>query len=252
VSRRLGLALACLVVGSAACSPSPSGSGDDARTVLTVFAASSLTDPFGKIGDAFSDEHENVQVAFSFAGSSDLVAQIRSGAPADVLATADEVTMSKAGDALASAPRLFATNTLTIAVPAGNPAGVEGLEDLGDDALDVVVCAPQVPCGAAAATVATRAGVNIRPVSEESNVVDVLSKVASGEADAGLVYVTDIASADGDVDAVDIPAARTAVNRYPMAVVEGSERAELARDFVDFVLGARGQAILRESGFGEP
>jgi molybdate transport system substrate-binding protein len=248
VSRRLALAAAAVVLGGlAGCG----AEGSEGTTTLTVFAASSLTEPFEQIGDAFADEHDGVQVVFSFGGSSDLATQIRGGAPADVFASADVATMAGVDEGGLTAPsRRFATNTLTIAVPAGNPAGVERFDDLEDPGLDVVVCAPQVPCGAATARVQDAAGVDLRPVSEERNVTDVLSKVATGEADAGLVYVTDFARAGGDVDEVGIPEAKDVVNAYPIAVVEDTAHPGLAREFVDFVLSPAGQDVLADAGFG--
>lgn len=228
------------------------GSDDDRR--LVVLAASSLTAPFEEIADEFEAEHPGVEVRLSFAGSSDLVAQVREGAEADVLATADTRTMGEARDAglAADAPSIFAANTLVIAVPPGNPAGVRDLADLSRPGLDLVRCAPEVPCGAAADRVADAAGVRLAPVSEEQSVTDVLAKVRAGEADAGLVYVTDVRAADGEVDAVAIPEAAAAVNHYPIAALEGSERPDLARAFVDLVLGVVGRRTLADHGFGPP
>lgn len=247
MTRRLAV-LAAAVMGLVAC-----GSEDRSDTVLTVFAAASLTDSFEEIGETFESEREGVRVTYSFAGSSDLASQIRGGAPADVFASADEASMAKAVEAglMSGAPRVFVTNMLTIAVPEGNPEGVGGLDDLTSDELDVVICAPQVPCGVAAAKVQEGAGVDIEPASEEQSVTDVLTKVAAGEADAGLVYVTDIARAAG-VTAVDFPESAAAVNRYPIGVVGSSEQSELAREFVTHVLSRAGQAVLDEAGFGKP
>lgn len=224
------------------------GAGDD-DIVLTVFAAASLTEPFEDIAERFEAEHDGVRVELALAGSADLVTQVRGGAPADVLATADEATMAEVEkDGLVTEPTVFATNTLTIAVAAGNPQGVERLEDLG--ALDVVVCAPAVPCGAATRRLETAAGVDLRPVSEEQSVTDVLNKVVAGEADAGLVYVTDARRASRETDSVPVPEAQDVVNRYPIAVLEDSEHPALAREFVDLVLGDR--AVLPDEGFGPP
>jgi molybdate transport system substrate-binding protein len=243
----VGLAGALLLPVAAGCSSDGAVRSDDA---LTVYAAASLTATFERIGDEFEARHEGVTVDFSFAGSSDLVAQIQEGAPADVLATADEATMDRlVADGLEGAtPRLFASNTLRIAVPPGNPAGVADLRDLAGEGLDVVVCAPEVPCGAAARTVAAAAGVELRPVSEEQSVTDVAGKVRTGEADAGLVYLTDVVAAAGELEGVDFPESGAAVNGYPIAPVAGGN-ASLAREFVDLVLGETGQAVLREAGF---
>ena len=229
--------------------------GDDAgeATTITVFAASSLTDTFEEIGGRFEAENDNVTVEFSFGGSSDLVTQIQGGAPADVFASADEATMAKAAadDLTATHAETFATNTLTIAVPTTNPARIDGLVDLTRQDLDVVLCAPKAPCGAAAVKVEDAAGVDIKPVSEEPNVTGVLNKVATGEADAGLVYVTDIARADG-VEAVDFGESSSAVNSYPIAPMADSTSPAVAQDFVDFVLGPAGQDVLADAGFGSP
>lgn len=240
-------AVALLLTAGCASGGTGTAAGD---TTLTVFAAASLTATFEEIGAEFERTHEGVDVAFSFAGSSDLVAQVQEGAPADLVASADEATMERlTADGLAGAdPVAFASNTLRIAVPAGNPADVSGLADLAGD-LDVVVCAPEVPCGAATQRVARRAGVELSPVSEERSVTDVLAKVTTGEADAGLVYVTDVAAAGGAVEGVAFPEAAAAVNVYPIAAVAGSPHADLARAFVDLVLAETGQRILRDAGF---
>lgn len=236
-----------------------SAEGDAAApTTLTVFAAASLTDTFEDLADRFAESHDGVDVQLSFAGSSDLVTQIREGAPADVVATADERTMQSLveDDLVAAEPQNFVSNTLVIAVPTGNPERIEGLADLTGGGLDVVVCAPQVPCGAATETVAESAGVEIDAVSEEPAVTDVLGKVANGQADAGLVYRTDASGAD-EVDAVEFPESDDAVNLYPIAPVADAgnadaENAEAAQQFVDFVLSDEGRAVFDAAGFGAP
>ena len=226
--------------------------GAEDGTTLTVYAAASLTRSFEQLGERFEAEHDGVEVTFSFAGSSDLVAQLRSGAPADVFASADEANMEKlTADGLeGSAPKLFATNTLRIAVPPDNPAGVRTLADLAEPGVDLVVCAPEVPCGAAAQAVAEEAGVTLDPVSEEQSVTDVLGKVASGEADAGLVYVTDVVAAGDAVRGIDFPESGSVVNGYPIATVAGSDEPGLAEEFVELVLGEEGQRLLADAGFG--
>lgn len=245
---RIALAVG-LTVGLAGCTDD----GDDATT-LRVFAAASLTDTFTELGERFEAENPGVTVEFSFDGSSTLVTQLQEGAPADVFASADTTTMDQAvdDDLLADNPVDFATNTLEIAVPPGNPADIEDLADLADPDAVVVVCAPAVPCGAASTAVERAAGIDLAPVSEEQNVTDVLNKVASGEADAGLVYVTDIARAGGSVLGVPFAEADRAVNRYPIAALRSSIRAELARAFVDFVTGTVGRDVLADAGFGAP
>ncbi|MCH8614286.1 molybdate ABC transporter substrate-binding protein [Arsenicicoccus dermatophilus] len=225
----------------------------DARTV-TVLAAASLERAFTRLGQDFERTHPGVRVRFSFAGSSDLVAQLEQGAPADVLATADERTMGKAvaGSLVSGVPTPFATNTLTIVTAPGNPRGVTSLADLAKDGTQVVVCAPQVPCGAAATAVQHAAGVTLDPVSEEQSVTDVLGKVTSGQADAGLVYRTDAAGAGGAVAGVPFPEAATAVNVYPIAVTAASKGSGDAAAFVDLVRGPTGRAVLTQLGFQSP
>ncbi len=245
---RLGVAVAAVAaVALTGCSASGRGDGE----VLTVYAASSLTAPFQELGKAFEADHAGVTVEFSFAGSSDLVAQIQEGAPADVLASADEATMATltADDLAGAPPASFASNTLEIVVPPDNPAGIRSLADLESPDVQLVVCAPEVPCGAAAERLAALAGVTLTPVSEEQKVTDVLAKVSSGEADAGLVYVTDVQAAGDDVTGIEVPEATSVVNLYPIATVAGSDHAALAQEFVDLVLSSAGQRSLREAGF---
>lgn len=230
--------------------------GDDAASdrTLTVYAAASLTDPFEQIAADFEAARDGVDVELSFAGSSDLVAQIQQGAPADVLASADTANMTKlVNDGLvAGPPAEFATNTLMIAVPPGNPAGVASLADLAADDLNLVVCAPGVPCGAAAERVEAAAGLTFSPVSEEQSVTDVLNKVVTGEADAGLVYVTDVRAAGDQVEGIEFPESDDAVNVYPVAALSGSREPELAQEFVEAVLGPDGQRVLADAGFRAP
>lgn len=223
------------------------------ETALQVYAASSLTSTFTELGERFEAEHDGVSVSFSFGGSSDLVAQLQQGASADVVATADTANMDKLSAAeLVGDPTEFATNTLQIAVPPDNPAGITSFRELARPGLNLVVCAPEVPCGAAAQQVAEQAGIVLDPVSEEQSVTDVLGKVASGEADAGLVYVTDVRAAGEAVTGIPIPAARSVVNTYPIATVTDSGEPELAREFVDLVTGSTGQQLLGDAGFGAP
>lgn len=227
-------------------------SGDDGRT-LTVFAASSLRAPMEEVAAAFEDEH-GVGVRLSYGGSADLVAQVADGAPADVVATADTATMDRLADddLLDGAPVPFATNTLTIAVPPGNPADVGSLADLAGDDVRLVACAPQVPCGAAATKAADAADVTLTPVSEEQAVTDVLAKVRAGEADAGLVYVTDVLGADGDVEGIDFAEAAEAVTTCVAGVVAGDGSDALARAFVRALAAPHGLETLARAGFGAP
>jgi molybdate transport system substrate-binding protein len=228
--------------------------GDDSEEpdTLTVYAAASLTATFEQIGEEFEAQHDGVEVELSFGGSSDLVAQIQEGAPADVFASADLANMDKltAAGLEGQEPQSFATNSLQIAVAPGKPLGIAALADLTGSGVNLVVCAPEVPCGAAAEKAAEAAGVDLAPVSEEQSVTDVLAKVTSGEADAGLVYVTDVTAAGDAVLGIDFPEASAAVNTYPITTVSDSEAADLAAEFVELVLSEKGQAILREAGFG--
>lgn len=221
---------------------------------ITVFAAASLQQTFTRIGKDYERAHPGTTVRFSFAGSSDLVTQIQNGAPADVFASADERNMQEltAAHLIDGSAEPVATNTLQIAVAPGNPERIHDLDDLTAPGLQVVTCAAPVPCGAATQEVERTAGVTLRPVSEEQSVTDVLGKVESGQADAGLVYVTDVRGAGGKVDGVAFDAARKVVNTYPIGVVKDSPNAELARSFSAFVRSEDGQQVLAAAGFGAP
>ncbi len=236
----------------------PSGPGSPAPAAITgevtVFAAASLKSTFTELGARFENDHPGTKVTFNFAGSSDLVAQLAQGAPADVLASADTTTMTRALDdgLVAGVPADFATNTLTIVTPPGNPAGIASFADLADSAVQVVVCAPQVPCGAATEKVENATGVTLTPVSEESGVTDVLGKITSGQADAGLVYVTDAASAGDRVTAIPFPESSDAVNTYPIATLTEATNPSAAQTFVGLVTGPQGREVLSAAGFGTP
>jgi molybdate transport system substrate-binding protein len=244
------LSLLALTLPLAGCGDGAAG-GD---TTLTVYAAASLTATFEQLADEFEKEHDGVAVKLSLGGSSDLVTQIQEGAPADVFASADTATMDTlVQDDLADGdPEDFATNVLEITVPPGNPAGIESLQDLGRAGVNLVACAPEVPCGAASRAVAEKAGVTLDPVSEEQSVTDVLAKVTSGEADAGLVYVTDVRAAGDDVEGVTFPESDQVVNTYPIVPVADAPEPDLATEFVDLVLSDTGQQILADAGFGQP
>jgi molybdate transport system substrate-binding protein len=221
---------------------------------LTVSAAASLTDLFNHLGRTFEQRNPGSQVRFNYGGSSDLAQQIVNGAPADVFAAANTSTMdtvTKAG-LVDGQPTVFVTNVLQIAVAPGNPKGVHTLHDLTRPDLKVVVCAPQVPCGSAAQQVATASGVALHPVSQEADVRSALSKVTTGDADAALVYVTDVKTTNGKVTGVDFPEANQAVNRYPIAVLRTAPHRDLAARFVALVRGPEGQQALRNAGFGVP
>lgn len=226
------------------------GSSTSSTKTLTVFAAASLKGTFTQLKSTFEAAHPDVKVVLDFDGSSTLVQQIQAGAPADVFASADTRNMTKLG-ASAEAPADFATNVLEIATPPGNPAHVASLADLSRAGLTLVVCAAPVPCGAATQKLASANHLTLRPVSEEQSVTGVLAKVESGQADAGIVYVTDVRSADSQVTGVQIPAAENVSTTYQIAVLKGAAQSALAQDWVALVSGPTGQQVLRAAGFGK-
>jgi molybdate transport system substrate-binding protein len=252
------LTAAVLVAGCSQSNPSaipatgngpPSVTGD-----ITVFAASSLKSTFTALGTKFEKNIPGARVTFSFAGSADLVSQLTQGAPADVFASADTATMTKAVNAglVAGEAVNFATNTLTIVTPPGNPKKIQSFADLAKPGNQVVVCAPQVPCGAATKKVESATGTVLSPVSEESTVTDVLGKVTSGQADAGLVYVTDAAGAGAAITTVPFPETGRAVNTYPIAVLKESTNAATAQQFANLVTSPDGRKVLAAAGFAAP
>lgn len=246
--RRLaaGIAAAALVLTAVV------GCSDPGRTKLTVFAASSLTASFTALEARFEQDHPDVDVVMSFGSSTTLAEQITAGAPADVIATADDKSIGLVEDAgqLATDPVEFATNTLVIAVPAGNPGQVTGVESLSGT--DYVACDPSAPCGAAAAAMLANAGITTQPKALEPDVATTLAQVESGEIDAGIVYVTDAAAAGDKVEAVPVPAEVNVTNPYLIAVVKGSGESALAQEWVSLVTGKTGQAVLQQAGFGKP
>ena len=240
------LALSGCAAAAEAPETEPSSSGPSGE--LTVYAAASLAGAFDAIGEAFTAQHPEVTVTPVYDGSSTLVTQLLEGAPGDVFASADEANMDKLEDAAVD-PALFASNTLVIAVPADNPGGVETLADLAT--VTTVLCAPEVPCGAASSALLEKADVSVSPASLEQNVTAVLTKVATGEADAGLVYATDVIGRD-DVEVIVPDGADDVVNHYPIAALADAPNSNAAAAFVDFVLSDDGERILAEFGFGKP
>jgi len=250
------LAASMAACGAGTPTPSTGSAGTESSMTgeITVFAAASLKTTFTQLAKEFEVQHPGTKVTLSFAGSSDLVTQITQGAPADVFASADTKNMTKLAnqglvDGTASN---FATNVLEIAVPPGNPASISSFADLAKPGVKVVACASQVPCGAATETVEKAAGTTLNPVSEESSVTDVLGKVTSGEADAGLVYVTDVKAAGDKVKGIPFPESDKAVNTYPIARVGTSKNKELAAAFLASVTSEAGKKILTDAGFGTP
>ena len=221
---------------------------------VVVSAAASLTDAFLEIEVALEARHPGLDVVLNLAGSSSLATQLLEGAPVDVFASASEMLMDRIVDAgeIGGEPVTFAANRLQIAVPPGNPAGVRGLEDLGDASLRVGLCAEEVPCGARAREVLARAGVRAAPDTHEPNVRALLTKIALGELDVGLTYGTDVAAAAATVQGIDVPDETSATARYPIAVLRSAPNPEGAAAFVRFVLSDAGRAILTRHGFGAP
>ena len=251
--------LAAWVVMAAGCGGGAAGNADNPSRdpvsgSVDVFAAASLTSAFREEATAFQRQHREASVRFNFAGSSALATQIGQGATADVFASADLPNMQKvaAAGVTDGQPRTFAANKLQIVVGAGNPKAIRSLRDLADPALAVVLCAPAVPCGNYAQQAFKKAGVTVTPKSQEQDVNAVVSKVSFGEADAGVVYVTDIRAAGSRVQGIAIPDAENVAATYPVVTLKtGSNRAGGAA-FVDFLLGREGQQVLGRYGFVKP
>ena len=234
--------------------PATAASADTAITgEVTVFAAASLQDAFQELATSFEAAHAGVHITFDFQGSQDLVTALDGGSPADVLATANNSTMTDAANkGLVGEQTEFATNVLTLIVPAGNPAGVTGINDGSLDKADLVICAPEVPCGEATAKLADELGVTLNPVSEEQKVTDVRGKVESGEAQAGIVYTTDAAKSGSKVEPIALPA-NSVINHYPIALTKSAGNPQAAQAFIDYVLSPEGQKVLQDTyGFGAP
>ncbi len=257
------LVLVWSVTACAPTGPTPGASSDPVRSrsaiqplsgSLTVYAAASLKKTFTELASEFESQHPGVKVSLNFDGSATLVTQIIQGAPADVFASADTATMKKLNDAgLANGSAAdFASNVLTLVVPKTNPANITSFFDATRPGVKLVVCAPQVPCGAASKADAASAGLTLTPVSEELSVTSVLGKVTSGEADAGLVYVTDAQAAAEKITVLPLDVDNATVNHYPISAVETSTVPDLAQEFIALVTSPTGQRILQEAGFGAP
>jgi len=257
MQKTLAVLGALAVLALCGCAAEPAAAPDLAvpsvAGTVTVFAAASLTDVFEALGDEFTAENPEVAVSFNFGGSSGLAEQIVQGAPADVFAAASPSTMTTVTDAgLATDPTVFATNTLELVVPAGNPGAIAGLDDLERPELAVALCAAEVPCGAASVTALESAGIVASVDTYEQDVKAVLTKVELGEVDAGLVYRTDVLAAGDSVEGLPFAEAGSAVNDYPVVALADSANPDAAAAFVAFVLSERGQALLSEAGFGAP
>jgi molybdate transport system substrate-binding protein len=235
-----------------------------APAAITVLAAASLTEAFDDLATQFETANPNVEVTVGYGGSGALAAQVVEGAPAHVFASAAEPPMQQLVDAgFATGPQVFATNTLELVVPAGNPAGVTGLDDLANADLRIALCDESVPCGAASVELLANEGVRAAPDTLESDVKAVLTKVSLGEVDAALVYRTDVESGGDAVEGIEIDAAAEVVNRYPIAAItdpgdpadadaDADATTEAAAAFVAFVTGAAGRETLDDAGFGTP
>ena len=248
------LLVALTACGSASDGGATTSGGAPVGGSLTVYAAASLKTTFTGIGEQFESDNPGWSIDFTFAGSSDLVTQLTQGATADVFASADTKNMDKAANfgLLTGDPVNFASNTLVIVTAPGNPKKVASFADLAKPGLSVVVCATQVPCGSATEKVEQAMKAALDPVSEESSVTDVLTKVTTGQADAGVVYVTDALGAGDKVTVVDFAESSTAVNTYPIAILKTAADAAAAQNFVDLVTGDAGQKILNQAGFAKP
>lgn len=252
-------ARAVKLAGSANCARAVAGVGllgltacaaEESEERITVYAAASLQEVYEEIGELYTEE-TGTEVEFSFAGSADLLAQLEQGAPADALVTADTLTMSRAQEAglVSEAPQIFAANTVVLATPAGNPADITGVEDLEREDVVSVLCAEQVPCGALSTELTAAAGVEPSPASEENSVTDVLGKIRSGEADAGLVYATDAQAAGDEVETIEIDDAEDHLNHYPGAVLDAADTPEAATEFLAFLAMPEAEEVLAEAGF---
>jgi molybdate transport system substrate-binding protein len=244
----VGLAAGLALAG---CGGAQTGPSAQVRVPVTVLAAASLTDVFTTLEQRFEAANPGADLRFSYGASSDLATQIVNGAPADVFASANEKQMKVVADAgkVAGTSKPFTTNALTIVVPPGNPKGIHSFADLAKPDVTELVCAPQVPCGAATEQIEKATKITLSPASEEPDVRSVLAKVQAKEADAGLVYITDARSAAGKVEQIDFPEAKDAVNVYPIAAIKGASQPQFAEAFVAFVLSSAGQRELAAAGF---
>ncbi|WP_427888129.1 molybdate ABC transporter substrate-binding protein [Kribbella sp. GL6] len=234
-----------------ASSGSPSSSGTSSLSgEINVFAAASLTGTFTQLGKDFEAVHPGVKVNFNFDASSALAQQINKGAPADVFASAAPKNMDQVTDK--GTPTNFVKNTLEIAVPKGNPGHITGLKDFTDKSKKIALCAPEVPCGAAAQKVFKAAGLTAQPDTLEKDVKAALTKVSLDEVDAALVYKTDVLSAKDKVEGIEFPEASKAVNEYPIATLTKAPNPNGAKAFVDYVLSDKGKAVLTAAGFDAP
>ena len=248
--------LSVLVVSVVACgrSTTTSATGDSISGSLTVSAASSLQGAFTDIQGAFIKAHPGVNVTINFGASSTLAQQLIAGAPVDVFASADEATMTKVSDAnlLNGQSQIFATNSLEIIIRKGNPSRITSVSDLSKSGVVYVTCAPEVPIGKYSAQVLQKAGVTVKPASLEPDVKGIVAKVTAGEADAGIVYSTDVLATKGATEGVVLPNDINVTASYPIAALSTSHNLSAAQAWIAFIAGPEGQSILKSYGFGSP
>ncbi len=250
---KIGLALGSVAVGLGlvltGCSGAPA---QPQATTVTVFAAASMKPTFDVLKTTFEAAHPGTTVALNYAGSQALATQLKEGAKADVFVSANDTQMKVVTDAglNASDPKVFATNQLQIAVSPANPAKIAAFKDLSTSGVKLVVCAPAVPCGAATVKLEKATGVTLKPVSEEQDVTSVLNKVKTAEADAGLVYKTDVISAKDAVTGIEFPESSEAINRNPVVLLKNAPQAELGQAWIDLLFSEQGQKVFAEAGFG--
>ncbi|MEW2626122.1 molybdate ABC transporter substrate-binding protein [Streptomyces sp. NPDC048106] len=239
---------------SDAASDKPGAASAKLSGTITVFAAASLQESFTAMGKEFEQRHPGTEVRFSFGGSDTLAASVTGGAPADVFAAASPKTMATVTDAkdATGAPVTFVRNQLEIATLPGNPGKVASLKDLTKPGLKVVLCDRTVPCGAAAQKALDAGHLKLTPVSYEQDVKSALNKVELKEADAAVVYRTDVRAAGGKVAGVEFPESAKAVNDYPIALLKNAEHPETAKAFIALVRSAEGRRVLGEAGFLKP
>jgi molybdate transport system substrate-binding protein len=257
--RRIGTAAggACLAAVSllaASCGGTATAASSKPTGTVVVFAAASLSGAFDKIGTQFEKANPGVSMKFNYAGSSSLATQIKQGAPADVFASADTQSMDTvtSGGGADGSPRTFAKNRMEIIVAPGNPKHITSVADLAKSGVQVVTCASAVPCGIYAQQIFKKAGITVKPVSEETSVSSVVTKVTLGQADAGIVYVTDVKAAGSKAEGVAIPDSQNVLADYPIVMVKGASNSEGASAFIGYVMSPAGQKVLASFGFLPP
>jgi molybdate transport system substrate-binding protein len=245
------LLTALVLVAACGSSTTTSSSNGQVKGTVVVFAAASLNGAFDTLGNQFKQQHPDVTMKFNYNGSSSLATSLKQGAPADLFASANTQNMNTVtSDNLASgSPKVFAKNQLEIMVANGNPMKITSVKDLQNPAVKVAVCAPEVPCGSYSKDVFSKAGITVSPVSQETSVSGVVTKVSLGEADAGIVYVTDVKAANGKVSGVPIPADQNVVADYPMVKLKDAPNPSAAAAFQSYVDSPAGQKVLTSYGF---